>query len=132
MKQLRAYYDEATRIKYSYNGAASGPILKRLTEIKTEIFVLRDKILNGYEMDESAEGAEGFDGRETAEDTQKNRASHEEDKTTGFFNGCKTEEEIKKRYRDLCKVFHPDSENGDQETFLKVKADYEAMIAKVV
>ncbi len=132
MKQLRAYYDEATRIKYSYNGAASGPILKRLTEIKTEIFVLRDKILNGYEMGESGEGAEGFDGAGAAEDTQRNRASHEEEQNTGFFNGCKTEEEIKKRYRDLCKVFHPDSENGDQETFLKVKADYEAMIAKVV
>ena len=48
MKQLRTYYDEATRIKYSYNGAASGPILKRLTELKTEIFVIRDRILNDH------------------------------------------------------------------------------------
>ena len=135
MKQLRVYYDEATRIKYSYNGAASGPILKRVTELKTEIFVIRDRILNDHygEKGDTAEQdrmkAEYRYEQETEKEKQNDNSS-KPGQITGYFNGCKTEEEIKKRYRDLCKVFHPDSENGDQETFLKVKQDYEALMGK--
>ena len=127
MKALRQYYDEATRIKYSYNGAASGSVLKRLSELKTEIFVLRDKILNDhYDEDEAKAYTSTFTEKEEKTEEQK----REELKNSGYFKGCKTEEEIKKRYRDLCKVFHPDSESGDQETFLKIKADYETIIGK--
>ena len=135
MKQLRTYYDEATRIKYSYNGAASGPILKRLTELKTEIFVIRDRILNDHygekpdANDDDRMKAE-FRYEQETEKEKENERSSTPGQITGYFNGCKTEDEIKKRYRDLCKVFHPDSENGDQETFLKVKADYEALMGK--
>ena len=135
MKQLRTYYDEATRIKYSYNGAASGPILKRITELKTEIFVIRDRILNDHYGEEPENnGAERMNAeyryqQETEKEKEQDKGAAPK-QMTGYFNGCKSEEEIKKRYRDLCKVFHPDSENGDQETFLKVKADYEALIGK--
>ena len=119
MKTLRSLYDEATRIKYSYNGAASGPILKRVNDIKTEIYIIRDKVLAGESKDPGTE-----------EET-KAAAQPEQEKRNpgvGYFNGCTTEDEIKKRYRDLCKVFHPDSDNGDQETFLKIKEDYEALL----
>ena len=119
MRTLRSLYDEATRIKYSYNGAASGPILKRVTDIKTEIYIIRDKVLAGESKDPGTE-----------EET-KAAAQPEQEKRNpgvGYFNGCTTEDEIKKRYRDLCKVFHPDSDNGDQETFLKIKEDYEALL----
>ena len=135
MKQLRTYYDEATRIKYSYNGAASGPILKRLTELKTEIFVIRDRILNDHygekpDVNDDDRMKAEFRYEQETEKEKENERSSTPGHITGYFNGCKTEDEIKKRYRDLCKVFHPDSENGDQETFLKVKADYEALMGK--
>lgn len=121
MKTLRGLYDEATRIKYSYNGAASGPILKRVTDIKTEIYMIRDKILAGESGSKTAE--------EAAKETHTaQKETRERDPKVGYFNGCTTEDEIKKRYRDLCKVFHPDSDNGDQETFLKIKEDYEALL----
>ena len=157
MRQLRTYYDEATRIKYSYTGAASGPILKRLTELKTEIFVIRDRILNDHAQDEDEKiyqekerehkwKYQEFSEREEqkaneerqARQAQQEKREREESQPeksipstkSGYFNGCSTEEELKKRYRDLCKVFHPDSENGDQETFLKIKEDYEYLIGK--
>ncbi len=135
MKQLRTYYDEATRIKYSYNGAASGPILKRLTELKTEIFVIRDRILNDHygekpDVNDDDRMKAEFRYEQETEKEKENERSSTPGHINGYFNGCKTEDEIKKRYRDLCKVFHPDSENGDQETFLKVKADYEALMGK--
>ncbi|MCR5204047.1 MAG: J domain-containing protein [Lachnospiraceae bacterium] len=129
MKAIRTFYDEATRIKYSYNGDANGPTLKRVTELKTEIFILRDKILNDhYGKPEQ----EQYHSSETVnEEPKKNTEEKKENlKSTGYFNGCKSEEEIKKRYRDLCKVFHPDSENGDQETFLRIKEDYETIMGK--
>jgi len=116
MAKLRNLYDEANRIKYSYNGAASGPILKRLTEIKTEIFIIRDRIVNHMDLGEDEEGnGEGANNSENGS-------------SSGFFNGCTSADEIKKRYRDLCKVFHPDSGNGDQETFLTIKNDYERLM----
>ena len=135
MKQLRTYYDEATRIKYSYNGAASGPILKRLTELKTEIFVIRDRILNDHygekpDVNDDDRMKAEFRYEQETEKEKENERSSTPGHITGYFNRCKTEDEIKKRDRDLCKVFHPDSENGDQETFLKVKADYEALMGK--
>jgi len=59
--------------------------------------------------------------REEAEQAHKN------DQT--FFAGCKTEEQIKKRYKDLCKVYHPDMGNGDSETFTAIKEEYESRMA---
>ena len=153
MKLLRAYYDEATRIKYSYNGTASGPILKRLTAIKTEMYIIRDRIVNGLGPEENeaqgntessstqnagnggnASGSSNtgnFENDRTSQNASEFVQSGSTTVTTGFFNGCTTEEEVKKRYRDLTKVFHPDSENGDQETFLTIKADYEELMRRI-
>ena len=38
-----------------------------------------------------------------------------------------TSEEIKKRYYELAKQKHPDFNNSDQETFLKVKEAYDVL-----
>ena len=173
MRQLRLYYDEATRIKYSYNGAASDSLLKRLSDIRTEMFIIRDRIINHVDVDiededvytrtsfrteengweeERKKGEGQFEndatrsayenaGRSGESEQHQNNSSAErpDDKSsiasreyvsTGFFNGCSTEEEIKKRYRDLTKVFHPDSGNGDQETFLNIKKDYDELMKR--
>ena len=34
--------------------------------------------------------------------------------------------EIKKQYRKLSKVYHPDKEGGDQDMFMKIAKAYEA------
>jgi preprotein translocase subunit Sec63 len=47
-----------------------------------------------------------------------------------FFQGCTTEEEIKRRYRGLSKVYHPDMQ-GHAETFKAIHKQYETMMEKI-
>lgn len=47
-----------------------------------------------------------------------------------FFIGCDTKEKIIKRYRALCKVYHPDSQTGNTEMFKKLKEAYEMEMGK--
>lgn len=42
-----------------------------------------------------------------------------------FFAGCDSLEKLEKRYKSLCKTYHPDMGDGDTETFQKMKAEYE-------
>ena len=37
-----------------------------------------------------------------------------------------TMSEIKKQYRRLSKIFHPDKQGGDQDMFMKIAKAYEA------
>lgn len=47
---------------------------------------------------------------------------------SGFFEGCRTPEAIKKRYRDLCKVYHPDSGNGSEVIFEAICDEYNRLM----
>ena len=57
--------------------------------------------------------------------TQQNRQSNAD--VTSYFNGCDTWESVKTRYRDLCKVYHPDMGNGSPEEFAKIQKEYEVL-----
>ena len=46
----------------------------------------------------------------------------------GFFDGCKSPESIKRRYRELCKVYHPDSGNGSEMLFEAVNEEYRRLM----
>ena len=46
-----------------------------------------------------------------------------------FFVGCDTSEKLEKRYRSLCKTYHPDEMGGDTTTFQKMKQEYETIKA---
>ena len=56
---------------------------------------------------------------------EKIKEEREKKVAEGFFNGCDTIEKLEKRYKALCKTYHPDSEAGDEETFKKMKDEYE-------
>lgn len=45
----------------------------------------------------------------------------------GFFGGCNTPEKLEKRYRALCKTYHPDTEAGDEDTFKRMTEEYEKL-----
>ena len=47
--------------------------------------------------------------------------------TSTFFAGCDTPEKLEKRYKNLCKAYHPDSSEGDTETFQKMQAEYQSL-----
>lgn len=41
-----------------------------------------------------------------------------------FFAGCNTLEKLEKRYKSLCKTYHPDAESGNTETFQSMQKEY--------
>lgn len=47
-----------------------------------------------------------------------------------FFLGVSSLSGLKKRYRDLMKVYHPDNENGDENTVLYINNEYEKLKAR--
>lgn len=42
-----------------------------------------------------------------------------------FFGGVDNERALKKRYKDLLKIFHPDNKDGDTKTLLRIQTEYE-------
>ena len=41
-----------------------------------------------------------------------------------FFNGVNSEKSLKKRYKDLLKIYHPDNANGDTQTIQAIMREY--------
>lgn len=46
-----------------------------------------------------------------------------------YFAGVKTVEELRKKYRELLKKFHPDNEGGSVEITQTINAEYDALFA---
>lgn len=42
-----------------------------------------------------------------------------------FFKGVNNESSLKKRYRDLLKIFHPDNMNGDTDALQNINKEYD-------
>lgn len=61
---------------------------------------------------------------------QEQQASQERETTSAFFADCKDLAGIKRRYRDLCKVYHPDNGNGSSEVFNRITREYERLKAQ--
>lgn len=45
-----------------------------------------------------------------------------------FFKGVASPQALKKRYKDLIKIYHPDSENGDNQTVQEINREYDSLI----
>ena len=46
-----------------------------------------------------------------------------------WFAGVKTIEELRKRYRELLKQYHPDNENGSVEATQEINAEYDRLFS---
>ncbi len=42
-----------------------------------------------------------------------------------FFSGVSTQKALKKRYKDLIKIYHPDGESGDNATVAEINREYD-------
>lgn len=42
-----------------------------------------------------------------------------------FFSGVGSERALKKRYKELIKIFHPDNADGDNDTLLEINREYD-------
>ncbi len=47
--------------------------------------------------------------------------------STSFFRGVDSELALRKRYKELLKIFHPDNKCGDTKTLLLIQTEYENM-----
>ena len=50
-------------------------------------------------------------------------------KIQSYFYDCSSKEEVIKRYKQLVKVFHPDSNCGNEEIFKNIQNEFEQLIA---
>lgn len=80
--------------------------------------------------DEESYGGFGEDfseeaGSESYEESGNGRTVYgDSSNIAGYFADCKNKREIKRRYHDLCKVYHPDSGNASSDIFCKLNAEY--------
>lgn len=49
---------------------------------------------------------------------------------TSFFRGVDSELALRKRYRDLLKIFHPDNKCGDTKTLMTIQSEYDSLRTK--
>lgn len=61
-------------------------------------------------------------------------STEQEDKSeksnSDYFVGVYDLESLKKRYRDLLKIYHPDNQNGDESMSKQIQAEYEELLKK--
>ncbi len=77
--------------------------------------------------------------KENAEKTKRHnnyhRSSRHQEKTRSsysteaelFFTGVENKTQLKKRYKELIKIFHPDNSAGDTETLQMINRAYEEL-----
>ncbi len=83
-----------------------------------------------YEDDRVYGGSRGYDRVDDSYEDAPRITRGDSENAAGFFADCKTPGEIKRRYHDLCKVYHPDSGNGSAEIFYRIKTEYDRLNAK--
>lgn len=50
--------------------------------------------------------------------------------TTGYFTGVTDMASLKKRYRELMKIYHPDNQNGDTTVSRQIQEEYDSLSGK--
>ena len=48
-----------------------------------------------------------------------------------FFSGVNNMRSLKKRYKDLIKIFHPDNAEGDTDVIQKINEEYEVLRKRI-
>jgi len=112
MDQERNFFD--TKFKILENGFKQLAAEKEQFEYEKKMFETMKKV-NGYHDDKQSDEFEfGENGYIPV----------------FFFKGVTSPLGLKKRYKDLIKIFHPDNLFGDHDTILKINKEYEMMKKK--
>lgn len=72
----------------------------------------------------------GYSNNRTGNTTNNASERKTNDMDESLFNGCNSAESLKTRYRQLMKMYHPDSHNGDTEMSQKIQKTYEELSAR--
>ncbi len=68
--------------------------------------------------------------RETLKKLQNQTRASAHSSAAGFFAGISGQAGLKKRYRELLKIYHPDNEGGDDGTVLIINQEYRILKRK--
>lgn len=90
-----------------------------------------DDYEDGYDEDEEDYDESGYDYAGSRSESSERYISGDSSNAQGFFADCKSPADIKRRYHDLCKVYHPDSGNGSAELFYRIKDEYDRLTASM-
>lgn len=61
--------------------------------------------------------------------TRKNVPKNNVVKGEMFFSGVESKQSLKKRYKDLIKIYHPDNLDGDTDTIQEINSEYNKLCA---
>ena len=61
------------------------------------------------------------------EEFDKKKPARSEVSVSEFFSGVNTASSLKKRYKDLIKIFHPDNLSGDTVVIQKINREYQEL-----
>ena len=72
-----------------------------------------------------------IDNKEDQTGSATGSFEHKEDQSNNFwFAGINNAEELKKRYRELMKIYHPDNQAGDTTAVQQIQEEYEKLLKK--
>lgn len=105
------------------------PDTKRATEAYKQFYKARFE-QEQEEKKRREETRRTEENRRTENKRTENRTQREESpifptRNSVYFYDCLTPQEIKERYRELVKKYHPDNSGGNVEIFRKVNEEYE-------
>ncbi len=72
-------------------------------------------------------GTEGSGRRDSGTGSKASSDSRVAGIETKYFKGCNTADELSLRYKKLCLIYHPDNGNGDVDTYIELKDEYELL-----
>lgn len=100
-------------------------------EQEKKLFEMKWKILEGELKKLAAEKEQIARQRDFYRYVSEYQNREEEERTVVkgemFFCGVDSEDSLKKRYKDLIKIYHPDNQNGDKTTLQEINTEYEKL-----
>lgn len=88
---------------------------------------------DSYDYDDTYESGSDSDGDDFENNSyadNRRTVAGDSGNVAGYFADCKNRKEIKRRYHDLCKVYHPDSGNASSDIFCKINAEYLTLMSE--
>lgn len=129
---MQSLTDRQREIENEWNNLLS---LKREVEAKAKYLDQMEKQFDikwNMLISETQKLADDKKAFERKRDFYSRVSAHEEVRRTSnivqpemFFSGVSSEKALKKRYKDLIKIYHPDSEGGDNETVQEINREYD-------
>ena len=103
-----------------FSGTVDINIAEKLDATAAKLRQVNQQRLKRGQQTSNTQRGEHVSGKES----RKSNKEH----PMNFFQGCTSIEQAKLRHKNLCKAFHPDTGNGDDEMFREMEQEYEIIM----